>query len=150
MYVVDITETAQRVYERVYAEAEACRINGDLTNSKVDLLRWLDDAIDTELLHDPFCQSRSLEGVAALYQYSGSKLRIGYTGSKHSPLITILYICDTLRKEGRASDPHSELMRMIRTGQIDHVFDKLGLREPQRRAFLQVYQELKQAEKPTN
>src|SRR6266478_7819818 len=61
-YAVELTKTAQATYERIYGDAQACLDKGDESNSKVKLLRVVDEAIDILIPHDPFNPGRALQG----------------------------------------------------------------------------------------
>jgi mRNA-degrading endonuclease RelE of RelBE toxin-antitoxin system len=130
-YNVELTPTAQKIYEEMYAEAEACTTAGDTSNSKVTALRMVDDAIDNIIPHDPFSVRNSLSGpLANIFRVKKGRLRIYYAASSKDKKIVILYISQTLRKSGDVNDPYSIFTRMVMTGRFDQVFANLGVRIP--------------------
>ena len=59
-YKVELTPTAQKAYEEIHADAQACITAGDTTNAKVIKLRMVDDAIDNIIPHKPFAVQKAL------------------------------------------------------------------------------------------
>jgi len=130
-YAVELTKTAQATYERIYGDAHACLDKGDESNSKVKLLRAVDEAIDTIIPHDPFNPGRALQGpLSNIFRVSKGRTRICYTGSSRLKKISILYISDTPRKAGDVHDPYAIFTRLVLSGKFDDVFSGLGIRMP--------------------
>src|SRR5437868_3247116 len=61
-YSVELSETAQKVYGRMFEEAHACIEAGNETNSKVTRFRMVDEALDKIIPHDPLARDRALAG----------------------------------------------------------------------------------------
>ena len=80
-YTVELTATAESVYRRIYEEAQACIKVGDISNSKVTLLRMIDDALDNLIPHDPFDPARALSGpLSNIFRIKKGRTRICYIG----------------------------------------------------------------------
>jgi mRNA-degrading endonuclease RelE of RelBE toxin-antitoxin system len=130
-YQVELTPTAQKIYEEMYADAQACVAAGNTPNAKVTVLHMVDDAIDNIIPHDPFCTTNSLSGpLANIFRVKKGRLRIYYAASSKEKKIVILYISQTLRKAGDINDPYSIFTRLVMTGRFDKVFERLGVRIP--------------------
>ena len=130
-YTVELTATAESVYRRIYEEAQACIKVGDISNSKVTLLRMIDDALDNLIPHDPFDPARALSGpLSNIFRIKKGRTRICYIGSSRQRKIVVLYISDTPRKQGDVHDPYAIFTRLVISGKFDEVFDKLGVRRP--------------------
>ena len=130
-YRVELTPTAQKVYEEMHADAQACIATGDPTNAKVTTLRMVDDAIDNIIPHDPFSTTNSLSGpLSNIFRVKKGRLRIYYAASSKERKIVILYISQTLRKAGDVNDPYSIFTRLVMTGRFNEVFARLGVRIP--------------------
>lgn len=130
---VELTPTAQKVYEEMHAEAQKCIADGDTANTKVTALRMVDDAIDNIIPHDPFSISNALQGpLSNIFRVKKGRLRIYYAASSKEKKIVILYISQTLRKAGDVNDPYSIFTRMVMTGRFDQIFTQLGVRIPAR------------------
>lgn len=132
-YTVELTPTAQKTYEEIHSEAQACIATGDTSNAKITTLRMVDDAIDNIIPHDPFHVRNSLSGpLSNIFRVKKGRLRIYYAASSKNKKIVILYISQTLRKAGDVNDPYSIFTRLVMTGRFDQVFTRLGVRIPPR------------------
>lgn len=138
-YTVELTPSAEKVYQKIYEDAQPSIKAGDTTNAKVKMLRAVDEAIDTLIPHDPFSVGNALSGpLSNIFRVSKGRLRIYYAASSKDHKIVILYISETLRKAGDAHDPYSIFTRMVLSGRFDEVFARLGVRMPPRQSGLQV------------
>lgn len=132
-YKIELTPTAQKTYEEMHADAQACVTGGDHSNAKVTALRMVDDAIDNIIPHDPFALANALQGpLTNIFRVKKGRLRIYYAASSKEKRIVILYISQTLRKAGDVNDPYSIFTRMVMTGRFDQIFAQLGVRIPVR------------------
>src|SRR2546428_8986174 len=103
----------------MHAEAQACIAAGDTSNTKVTVLRMVDDAIDNIIPHDPFRVRNSLSGpLSNIFRVKKGRLRIYYAASSKEKKIVILYISQTLRKAGDINDPYSIFTRLVMTGRF--------------------------------
>ena len=133
-YAVSLTEIAETVYSRYYREAQSCIESGDHSNSKVTRFRMVEEALDKIIPHEPFAPERSLSGpLSGIFRVKKGRLRICYAGSSEQRRIVILYISDTPRKAGDANDPYALFTKLMKSGEYDRMFDKLGVRRPPRR-----------------
>jgi len=137
-YTVELTPTAEKIYQKMHDDAQACIRVGESSNAKLTMLRMVDEAIDKIIPHDPFSVGNALSGpLSNVFRVSKGRLRIYYAASSKERKIVILYISETLRKEGDARDPYSIFTRMVLSGRFDEVFNKLGVRVPPRGVNLQ-------------
>jgi mRNA-degrading endonuclease RelE of RelBE toxin-antitoxin system len=130
-YRVELTPTAQKAYEEIHADAQACIGVGDGSNAKVVTLRMVDDAIDNIIPHDPLAVRNALSGpLSNLFRVKKGRLRIYYAVSSKDRKVVILFISQTLRKAGDVNDPYSIFTRLVMTGRFDQVFAQLNVRIP--------------------
>ena len=130
-YQVRLTETAERVYVRVMEEGEDCIEAGDVTNAKVKRYRLLDEILEKIIPHEPFSKERALSGpLSNIFRIKKGRMRVCYIGSSAKHEIVVLYISDTLRKEGDARDPYSVFTKLVTSGEFDEVFAMLGVKAP--------------------
>ncbi len=135
-YDIKLSEVAEKVYRRLYLEAQECLEKGDETNSKVKQFRMVEEALDKIIPHDPFAPERSLSGaLSGIYRVKKGRTRICYIGSSKLKQITILYISDTPRKDGDANDPYAVLTRMVRSGKFEKFLDHIGVEKPLRKSL---------------
>jgi mRNA-degrading endonuclease RelE of RelBE toxin-antitoxin system len=132
-YEVELTATAEEIYSRIFNEAQECIKAGDRSNSKVVLLKQVDEVIDKIIPHDPVNPQRGLRGpLSNIFRISKGRMRICYVASSKERKIVILYISDTPRKAGDVNDPYSVFTRLVLSGKFDDIFTKLGVRRPPR------------------
>ena len=137
-YTVELTPTAEATYRKIHDDAQACTKVGDTSNAKLTLLRMVDEAIDKIIPHNPFSVGNALSGpLSNVFRVSKGRLRIYYAASSKERKIIVLYISETLRKDGDARDPYSLFTRMVLSGRFDEVFTTLGVRVPPRGMNLQ-------------
>ena len=127
-YSVELSETAQKVYGRMFEEAHACIEAGNETNSKVTRFRMVDEALDKIIPHDPFARDRALAGpLSGIFRVKKGRIRICYIASSENQKIIVLYISDTLRKSGDANDPYNVFSRLLRAGKFDSLLKKIRM-----------------------
>lgn len=130
-YEVLLTKTAEKTYRKLSETAARCIEAGDESNENVTKFRMIDEAIDKIIPHEPFSRDRALSGLLSnIFRVKKGRFRICYTGSSEQRRIVILYISETLRKEGAKSDPYSVFARLVLSGEFDDIFDDLGVRRP--------------------
>jgi len=139
-YVLELSAQAETVYRRLSDDAQRCIDSGDETNSKVTQLRMVDEALDRIIPHDPFARDRALAGpLAGIYRVKKGRIRICYIGRSDTRRIIVLYISDTPRKQGDVNDPYKVITRMVTSGKLDHLFEKVRLprklQNPEARRF---------------
>jgi hypothetical protein len=130
-YDVELTAVAEQTYIRIYRDAQGCIREGDFGNSKVTLLKQVDEAIDKLIPHDPLNPQRALRGpLSNIFRVSKGRMRICYIASSQHRKIAILYISETPRKAGDINDPYSVFTRLVMSGKFDEIFTRLGVRRP--------------------
>ena len=135
-YEVQLSEIAEKTYERMFHAAKQCLDRGDVTNSHVKRLRMVDEVLDRIIPHDPLAPERRLSGpLSGIYRVKKGRMRICYLAEPDSNLIRVIYISDTPRKSGDSNDPYKILTGWIRSGD-DELLDSLGVPKPPRRITL--------------
>lgn len=132
-YTIKLTATAERIYREIAEQAQACIDRGDLTNSRISRYRMVDEILEKIIPHDPFNPERSLSGpLSKMYRVKKARIRVFYMASSKKKEIVILYISDTLRKDGDVNDPYRLFTKIVMSGQYDDVFSLLGMKRPER------------------
>ena len=130
---VRLSSGAEQVYEKIMREAAAALDKGETSHPKVKLLRIVDDCLNNKIPHDPFSSERALRGpLAKLFRVKKGRLRICYAASSKAQEIFVLYIAETLRKDGDANDPYAIFTSLVMSGRFDSIFEQLGLKRPAR------------------
>lgn len=133
---MELTPSAEAVYMRICTEAEPHITKGNTSHPKVKLLRIIDECIDRLIPHEPFSADRRLAGALShIYRVKKGRFRICYSGMPGTETLTVLFISETLRKEGDQQDPYRIFTKMVMSGSFDGVFEKLGLRRPERKSL---------------
>jgi mRNA-degrading endonuclease RelE of RelBE toxin-antitoxin system len=100
-YEVELSETAEKTYSRLYEEAQNCVEAGDDSNAKVKLFRMVDELVTKIIPHNPLDPSRALSGrLWNIFRVKKGWLRICYVASSAARKIAILYISESPRKAG--------------------------------------------------
>ncbi len=133
-YEIELTQGAEETYRRLYEDAQRCLERGDETNARVTAFRMVEEAINKIIPSDPFNPCRSLAGpLANIFRVKKGRMRICYAGSSQQRRLVVLYISETLRKEGDAHDPYAVLAEMLGSGEFDGILAELGVRRSARR-----------------
>ncbi len=91
----------------------------------------VDEALDRLIPHDPVNRQYALTGaLSRIFRIKKGRLRICWLVSSAQREIVILFISDTLRKEGDARDPYQLFTRLVMSGEFDEIFDRLGVKRP--------------------
>ena len=129
-YEVQLSEVAQKTYERMWSAARACLDRGDEANAHVKQFRILEDALDNIIPHNPLSPERRLSGaLSGIYRVKKGRMRICYIADAAAKIIRIIYISDTPRKAGDSNDPYSILTKLI-DSRNDDILDQLGVTQP--------------------
>ena len=130
-YHIFLTNTAKAVYADLYNKSKAAEGKGDPTNSACTTFRMVQEAIKTIIPQNPIDRKYALSGhLANIFRIKKGRYRICWVASSEHRIIFILFISESLRKEGDANDPYRVFTKMVMTGEFDSVFDQLGIRKP--------------------
>lgn len=133
-YTVNLTDTAAAAYARFYERAQKADARGDNDSAHLTTLRQLDDALEKIIPSDPFNKKFALVGsLRPIFRLHQGRLRICWVGSSERRFVEVIFISETLRKEGDKNDPYEVLSRKVRNGEFDDVFRALNLQSPLRK-----------------
>lgn len=128
-YEVDMTGSAERVYKELYRLARDAEKAGDYTNSHCTTFKMVKDAIKTIIPNDPMNKKHALRGdLSNLFRLKKGRLRIIWIASSKLRRVCIMFISETLRKEGDADDPYAILQNLVDAGTFDAIFKQFGIR----------------------
>jgi len=128
-HTVELTNSAVRTYQRISESATKCIEGGDEANSKVTLLRTVDDLLARTIAHEPYEAGNVLAGpFYEVYWISRGRLRIYYKASPtKSFVVCILSISTSARKETHPRHADALFAQMVASGQLDNLLSELGL-----------------------
>jgi mRNA-degrading endonuclease RelE of RelBE toxin-antitoxin system len=130
-----MTASAEAVYVGLYKKAREAQKKGDYTNSHCTVFSMVRSAIREAIPRDPINRAYALSGdLANLYRIKKGRYRICWIASSKLRRICILYISETMRKEGDVNDPYKIFAQAVMSGQFNDIFAKYGVRMPQLKA----------------
>jgi mRNA-degrading endonuclease RelE of RelBE toxin-antitoxin system len=128
-YQVEMTASAEAVYVDMARKARAAEDAGDYANAHCTIFNMVKDAIKNIIPSDPLNKSHALRGdLSNVFRIRKGRLRICWIASSRIRKVCILFIAETFRKEGDASDPYVIFKRLLESGKFDEVIQKLGVR----------------------
>lgn len=130
-YDVVLSGAAEAAYGRFYKRAIEAKERGELTSSHFTALNMIDEVIEKLIPRDPFNKQYALQGdLSGIFRMQKGRLRICWIGSSTKRQVCVIFISETLRKDGDANDPYRVLTNMLLSGECDEIFKGLGLQPP--------------------
>ena len=128
-YSVDMTATAEAVYKDLFRKAHASEAAGDHGSTHCTTFNMVRDAIKQAIPADPLNKKYALRGTLSnLFRLRKGRMRICWIASSRMRRICILFISETLRKDGDAKDPDVILQNMVESGTFDTIFSQFAIR----------------------
>lgn len=129
-YEVDMSASAEAVYVDLYKRAKAAEAGGDPTNAVCTTFRMVEEAIERIIPRDPHNKKHALrDNFSNIFRLQKGRLRICWIASSKMRRVCILFISETLRKEGDINDPYWLFEKLLRSGELDEHFLKLGVKK---------------------
>lgn len=134
-YKVDMTATAEAAYKAFGAKSQAAIEKDNPTNSHCTTFHMIRHAIREIIPAIAVDRRYALEGhFSNIFRLKKGRLRICWIASSERRRVIILFISETLRKEGDVNDPYEMFGRMLASGEYDGFFADLGVKIPRRTA----------------
>ncbi|MGB2602437.1 MAG: type II toxin-antitoxin system YhaV family toxin [Candidatus Sulfotelmatobacter sp.] len=128
-YTVDMTATAEAVYVELHRKAKEAETHGDYSSTHITAFEMVKDAVKRIIPQDPINKKHALRGdMSNIFRLRKGRLRICWIASSKMRRVCILFISESLRKEGDASDPYIIFQNMIDSGTLDALFADFGVR----------------------
>jgi mRNA-degrading endonuclease RelE of RelBE toxin-antitoxin system len=132
-YTVDMAASAKAVYAELYNNCKEAEERGDPSNYNCTLFHMVRDAIKNIIPADPINKRYALSGdLSNIFRLKKGRLRICWVASSEHRRLCILFISDTLRKDGDVNDPYRIFTQIVMAGKFNDVFGALGVRIPPR------------------
>lgn len=128
-YDVELSQAAESAYEGFYRRAAEARDRGEMTSSHFTVLNMLEEVIEKTIPQDPFNKKYALQGgLSGIFRIKRGRLSICWMGLSNHRKIYVVFISETLRKEGdHPNDPYRLITSMMMSGQYEEFFEALGL-----------------------
>lgn len=128
-YEVDMTASAEAVYSELWRKAKEAESKGSYASAHCTTFNMVRDAIKRQIASDPLNKKYALRGdLSNLFRIRKGRLRICWIASSKMRRVCILFISESLRKEGDLNDPYVILQSMVDGGTFDSVFQQFGVR----------------------
>ncbi len=125
---IDMTATAEATYSQFYRRSREAEQNGNYASAHCTTFSLVRDAIRI-IATDPYNKKYALRGgLSNIFRMKKGRLRICWISSSKLHRVCILFISETLRKEGDANDPYAIFQGMIDSGRFDGIFEQFGVR----------------------
>ena len=132
-YEVDMTATAEAVYKTLYRQAKEGQC-ADYTSAHITTFEMVKGAVKQIIPNDPLNRKYALRGqLSNIFRLKKGRMRICWIASSKMRRVCILFVSETLRKEGDANDPYVILQNMVDSGTFDAIFTQFGVRMPKLR-----------------
>lgn len=129
LYDIDMTATAEAVYKELGRNARQAEQKGEYTSNHITTFEMVRDVIKRIIPTDPTNRKYGLRGeLSNIFRIRKGRMRICWIASSKLHRVLILFISETLRKEGDANDPYVILQNMMDSGNLDGYFSELGVR----------------------
>jgi len=133
-YEVDMTATAEAVYKSLYRQAKDAEQRADYTSAHITTFEMVKGAVKQIIPNDPLNRKYALRGqLSNIFRLKKGRMRICWIASSKMRRVCILFVSETLRKEGDANDPYVILQNMVDSGTFDAIFTQFGVRMPKLR-----------------
>ena len=130
-YKVDMTASAEAVYVALCKKAKEAEKRGDYSSSHCTVFNMVRSALRESIPSDPLNRLYALTGdLSNIFRIKKGRYRICWIASSKLRRICILYISETLRKEGDVNDPYRIFAQAVMSGQFNDIFAKYGVRMP--------------------
>ena len=127
LYEVRLSAKAEAVYNDLARRAEA----GGERSAHATTLRMVDEVLDKIIPQGPINPWNALSGpLANIFRYKKGRARICWIASSVQRVDTVLFISESLRKEGDINDPYYVFTNMVMSGQFNELFEQMGVKVP--------------------
>jgi len=130
-YRVEMTASAEAAYKEFYRRSQQAIEKKDPSNAHCTIFNMIRNSV-RELIPSIAIDKRyALEGrFSNIFRLKKGRMRICWIASSEHRTVIILFISQTLRKEGDSRDPYELFSKMLSSGEYDDMFERLGVKIP--------------------
>jgi mRNA-degrading endonuclease RelE of RelBE toxin-antitoxin system len=130
-YTVEMTASTEAVYVDLFRKAKAAESSGHPESAHSTTFNMVKEAVKTITPNDPPNKRYALRGkLSNIFRLRKGRLRICWIASSRMRRICILFIAQTLRKQGDANDPYVIFQNLLESGRFDEVMQELKVKMP--------------------
>ncbi len=132
LYEVEIIPAAAAVYAKLYQNMKDAEGRGAQVSAHHTTFRMVQEAIKTIIPSNPIDKAYGLSGpLSSFFRIKKGRLRICWAANSETRKVTILFISETLRKEGDVNDPYNLFTKLVMSGAFEKFLaPTLGLPKP--------------------
>ena len=128
-YTIDMTASAEGVYKDLYRKYKAAQSLGHAESVHCTTFHMVEEAVKKIIPHDPINTRYALRGdLSNIFRLRKGRIRIMWIASSTIRRVCILFISETLRKEGDTNDPFEVFKSRLESGAFDEALQQLGVR----------------------
>jgi len=128
-YAVEMTASAEAVYCDFYQKSRLAEDLGHPESAHCTTFRMIQDAVKKIIPRDPLNKSYALRGsLSNIFRLRKGRMRIMWIASSERRRVCILFISETVRKEGDGNDPYEKFKRLLASGSFDEALKELGVK----------------------
>jgi mRNA-degrading endonuclease RelE of RelBE toxin-antitoxin system len=136
-YTVEMTASAEEVYKDLYRKAKVAADLGHPESVHCTKFRMIQEAVKTIIPRDPINRDFALRGsLSNIFRLRKGRMRIMWIASSERRRVCILFISETLRKEGDANDPYERFKKLYLAGAFNEALTELGVNAVPVRKYL--------------
>jgi mRNA-degrading endonuclease RelE of RelBE toxin-antitoxin system len=128
-YTVEMTAAAERVYKDLYSKCKTAESLGHPESIHCKIFRIVEEAVKKIIPHDPINKGHALRGnLSNIFRLRKRRMRIMWIASSARRRVCILFISETVRKEGDKNDPYQIFEDLLDSGVFDQALKQLGVK----------------------
>jgi mRNA-degrading endonuclease RelE of RelBE toxin-antitoxin system len=128
-YTVEMTATAEQVYVDLYRKCKTAESLGHPESAHCTTFHMVQEAVKKIIPHDPIDKRHALRGhLSNIFRLRKGRLRIAWIASSTMRRICILFISETLRKDGDPNDPYEIFQDQLESGFFDEALQHFGVK----------------------
>jgi len=133
-YEVEMTASAEATYKELYRRSKEAELRGDYGSVHCSTFNMVRDAVRRIIPADPLSRKHALRGeLSNIFRLKKGRLRICWIASSKIRKVCVLFISETLRKDGDVNDPYVIFQNMVNAGTFDSLFQQFAVRMPRSR-----------------
>lgn len=126
-----MTASAEAVYVDLYRKAKLARKRGDYTSAHCTTFNMIREAVREIIPADPVNRTHALSGnLSNVFRIKKGRYRVCWIASSQLRRVCVLYISESLRKQGDVNDPYKIFAQAVMSGQFNDIFAQFGVRMP--------------------
>ena len=125
-YAVEFSDTAFQVYASLYRKMQEAESRGEHHSAHHTVFRMVEEVIKVFIPRNPLDKNYGLHGsLSQFFRVKKGRYRICWAASSKQRKVCILFISETLRKQGDASDPYNIFEKLVASGKFNSTLDQL-------------------------